>query len=153
MSSVADKYQKKSQLEHILDIPDTYIGSVDKIDEKLYVFDDETNKIKKKTITYIPGLERIYEEIILNSFDQTVRPGTGTTHIKVEINKEKGTISVSNDGAGIPVVEKQFTDKDGKVVETVWIPEMIFGQLLTSGNYAYAQTFLQKQRDQTLDQC
>ena len=48
-TKIADKYQKKTQLEHILDIPDTYIGSVDKIDEKLYVFDDATNKIVKKT--------------------------------------------------------------------------------------------------------
>jgi len=129
---IAARYQKKSQLEHILDIPDTYIGSVDKIDEKLYVFDDASNKIKKKTVTYIPGLERIYEEILLNSFDQTVRENTGTTNIKVEINKEKGTISVSNDGQGIPVIEKiDGAEKSGKI----WIPEMIFGQLLTSGNY------------------
>jgi DNA topoisomerase-2 len=124
---IADKYQKKTPLEHIIDLPDTYIGSVDKIDEKLYVFDDKTNKIVKKTIQYIPGLERIFEEILLNAFDQTVRIGSGTTKIKVEIDKEKNKITIYNDGAGIPVIYKEN--------EKVFIPEMIFGQLLTSGNY------------------
>lgn len=127
MSSVQQKYQKKTQLEHILDIPDTYIGSIDKTNEEMYVYDDTTKKITKKNIEYIDGLQRIYEEIILNAFDQTVRDGTGTSVIKVEINKEEGTISVFNNGQGIPVIMHEK--------EQVWIPEMIFGQLLTSSNY------------------
>ena len=126
-SEISDRYQKKSQLEHILDIPDTYIGSVEKIEGPLYVWNDNKQKIIKKNITYIPGLERIYEEILLNSFDQTVRPGTGTTEIRVTIDPEKNEISVMNNGAGIPIIYKD----DMKV----YIPEMIFGMLLTSGNY------------------
>ena len=68
---IADKYQKKSQLEHILDIPDTYIGSIEKQEESLYIFNETKNKITKRKITYIAGLQRIFEEILLNSFDQT----------------------------------------------------------------------------------
>jgi len=124
---IANKYQKKSQLEHILDIPDTYIGSIEKQDELIYIFNDTTNKINKKKITYISGLQRIFEEIILNAFDQTVRLGTNTTQIKVKIDKEKNEITVWNDGKGIPVIYKES--------EKVYIPEMIFGMLLTSGNY------------------
>lgn len=41
--------------------------------------------------------------------------------------QEANTISVWNDGPGIPV-EKHKTEK-------VWLPEMIFGQLLTGSNY------------------
>lgn len=124
---ISDKYQKKSQLEHILDIPDTYIGSIETIDSELYVFDDLKNKIVKKRIEYIPGLERIYEEILLNAFDQTVRENTGTNKIKVKIDKEKNEISIENNGQGVPVILKEE--------EGVYIPEMIFGMLLTSGNY------------------
>lgn len=124
--NIADKYQKKTQLEHILDIPDTYIGSIEKIESKLYVLNDN-NKIVKKNITYIPGLERIYEEILLNAFDQTVRENTGTTQIKVNIDKEKNEISIYNNGEGIPIILKEK--------ENIYIPEMIFGMLLTSGNY------------------
>ena len=124
---IADKYQKKSQLEHILDIPDTYIGSIEKQEESLYIFNETKNKITKRKITYIAGLQRIFEEILLNSFDQTVRNGTDTTQIKVKIDKEKNEITIWNNGKGIPVIYKES--------EKVYIPEMIFGMLLTSGNY------------------
>ena len=125
--NIADKYQKKSQLEHILDIPDTYIGSIEKQDELLYIFNDDENKITKKNITYISGLQRIFEEILLNAFDQTVRLEVNTTQIKVKIDKENNEITVWNNGKGIPVIYKES--------EKVYIPEMIFGMLLTSGNY------------------
>lgn len=125
--AIADKYQKKTQLEHILDIPDTYIGSIEKVDCDLHVFDDNKNKIVKKKIEFIPGLQRIYEEILLNAFDQTVRENTGTNKIKVKIDSEKNEIVVENNGNGIPVILKEE--------EGVYIPEMIFGMLLTSGNY------------------
>ena len=47
--------------------------------------------------------------------------------IAVEINKEKGFISVRNNGKGIPIqVHKEHK---------VWLPELIFGHLLTSSNY------------------
>jgi len=41
--------------------------------------------------------------------------------------RENNTISVWNNGKGIPVVEHK--------VEKVYVPALIFGQLLTSSNY------------------
>ena len=38
--SVERIYQKKSQLEHILLRPDTYIGSVQPLTEKMWVYDE-----------------------------------------------------------------------------------------------------------------
>ena len=38
--SVERIYQKKTQLEHILLRPDTYIGSVQPVTEKMWVFDE-----------------------------------------------------------------------------------------------------------------
>ena len=49
-------------------------------------------------------------------------------NIKVNINEETGEISVFNDGDGIPI---QIHTK-----EKIWIPELIFGHLLTSSNYS-----------------
>src|SRR5436853_2647029 len=47
--------------------------------------------------------------------------------IKVNIDKEEGKISIYNNGKGIPVeIHKE---------ENVWVPELIFGHLLTSSNY------------------
>ena len=47
--------------------------------------------------------------------------------IKVEINQEKNLISVYNNGKGIPIV----IHKEHKI----YVPELIFGNLLTSSNY------------------
>lgn len=47
--------------------------------------------------------------------------------MRVTIDASTNTISVWNDGAGIPIVLHD--------TEKVWIPELIFGHLLTSSNY------------------
>jgi DNA topoisomerase-2 len=59
-------YQKKSQLEHILIRPDTYIGSVEEQTAPLWVFED--GKMVHKSISYVPGLYKIFDEIIVNGF-------------------------------------------------------------------------------------
>lgn len=49
-------YQKKSQLEHILLRPDTYIGSVERATETMWVFDKEKECMVQKELTFVPGL-------------------------------------------------------------------------------------------------
>lgn len=55
-------YQKKSQLEHILLRPDTYIGSVERLQQEMFVLDQNTNRIVRREITYTPGLFKIFDE-------------------------------------------------------------------------------------------
>ena len=123
------KYVKKTHYEHIVDVPDTYIGGIELIEEELHVLEEKegVEKIVKKHISYVPGLERIYEEILLNAFDQTVREEQEVTSIKVDINQETGEISIYNNGKGIPIRKHEEYG--------VWIPAMIFSELLTSSNY------------------
>jgi DNA topoisomerase-2 len=47
--------------------------------------------------------------------------------IKVEIDQENNSISVWNNGRGIPVEIHK--------TEGIYVPELIFGHLLTSSNY------------------
>jgi DNA topoisomerase-2 len=61
--SVERIYQKKSQLEHILLRPDTYIGSVQPLTEKMWVLDSATDSIVNREITYVPGLYKIFDEV------------------------------------------------------------------------------------------
>jgi hypothetical protein len=60
--TVEEIYQKKSQLEHILLRPDTYIGSVERLTQDMFVLDPETNRIVNRKITYTPGLFKIFDE-------------------------------------------------------------------------------------------
>ncbi|OMH85453.1 DNA topoisomerase 2 [Zancudomyces culisetae] len=124
--AVEEIYQKKSQLEHILLRPDTYIGSVEPVEEQMWVYNKETERMERKMIKYTPGLYKIVDEILVNAADNKIRD-PDMDFIKVTINQEEGEISVQNDGKGIPV-EIHGTEK-------VYVPEMIFGHLLTSSNY------------------
>uniref|UniRef100_A0A8C5B3D2 DNA topoisomerase 2 n=1 Tax=Gadus morhua TaxID=8049 RepID=A0A8C5B3D2_GADMO len=118
-------YQKKTQLEHILLRPDTYIGSVEPVTQQLWVFDEDVG-MNLREITYVPGLYKIFDEILVNAADNKQRDKHMTT-IKINIDPESNTISVWNNGKGIPVVEH----KD----EKMYVPALIFGHLLTSSNY------------------
>eukprot|EP00758_Cryptobia_borreli_P006445 Tbor_TRINITY_DN5155_c0_g1::TRINITY_DN5155_c0_g1_i5::g.26262::m.26262/K03164/TOP2; DNA topoisomerase II len=78
-----------------------------------------------------PGLLKIFDEVLMNAADNRLSNptdgATSQTFIKVLFDKETGRITVSNDGNGIPIVKH----KD----HNLWIPEMIFGHLLTSSHY------------------
>merc|ERR1712096_80318 len=72
------------------------------------------------------GLYKIFDEILVNAADNKQRD-KNMSRIKIDINREEGTIQVWNDGKGIPV----HMHSEHKM----YIPEMIFGHLLTSSNY------------------
>ena len=123
-------YQKKTQIEHILLRPDTYIGSIEHSNNTLWVWDKSTQGIMKKEINYAPGLYKIFDEILVNAVDnyhKSKENGNPMTAIRVEINRETNMISVSNNGDTIPV--EIHPD------EKIYCAELIFGHLLTSSNY------------------
>lgn len=62
-------YQKKTQLEHILLRPDTYVGSIEMQKDKLWVYNKETEKLEFREINYVPGLYKIFDEILVNAAD------------------------------------------------------------------------------------
>ncbi|CAO2834658.1 unnamed protein product [Amaranthus hypochondriacus] len=63
---IEDIYQKKTQLEHILLRPDTYIGSTEKLQDTLWTYISITDDMSLKQITYVPGLYKIFDEILVN---------------------------------------------------------------------------------------
>ncbi|KFK39689.1 hypothetical protein AALP_AA3G276300, partial [Arabis alpina] len=122
--TIEEMYQKKSQLEHILLRPDTYIGSIEKHTQTLWVYEKE--EMVHRLVTYVPGLYKIFDEILVNAADNKQRDPSMDS-LKVVIDVEQNLISVCNTGDGVPVEIHQE--------EGVYVPEMIFGHLLTSSNY------------------
>lgn len=59
-------YQKKTPLEHVLLRPDTYIGSIEFSQQEMWIWDMEIEKMVKKEIKFVPGLFKIYDEILGN---------------------------------------------------------------------------------------
>ncbi|CAN1342380.1 DNA topoisomerase 2 [Linum perenne] len=122
--TIEEMYQKKTQLEHILLRPDTYIGSIEKHTQMLWVY--EEGKMVNRSVTYVPGLYKIFDEILVNAADNKQRDPRMNS-LKVTIDVENNLVSVYNNGDGVPVeVHKE---------EGVYVPELIFGHLLTSSNY------------------
>ncbi len=138
---IEDKYKKYELREHIYNIPDTYIGSVNNTTLELYLFDEESKKMQPKEINYVPGLLKIFDEVIVNAIDHSVRlmleeekGKENVKHvktIKVNVDKVSGQISIYNDGNGIDVVMHETLQ--------VYIPELITGTLLTSTNYNHQE--------------
>lgn len=122
--TIEDKYKKMTPHEHVLALPDTYIGSISPDQAELWIVNGE--KMELKQITFVPGLYKIYDEILINARDQAMREGT-CKMIKINFNQKNGEISVYNDGPGIDIAMHPK--------HKVYVPEMIFGQLLTSTNY------------------
>ena len=130
---LALQYQQKTDKQHILDNPDTYIGSVENVDASLWVYDEANNKICYRDIEYIPGLYKLFDEGIVNCRDHVIRmihspmiSKRFVTYIDTTIT-EDGTITMANDGNGIDIAKHPENN--------LWIPEMIFGHLRTSTNY------------------
>ena len=48
--TLAKKYQKKTDKQHVLDNPDTYTGSMTVTEYDTYVFNDETQSVVAKQI-------------------------------------------------------------------------------------------------------
>lgn len=133
MTDLAKQYQRKTDKQHILDNPDTYIGSIENVDSQMWVYDDTQKQIVHKTIEYIPGLYKLFDEGIVNCRDHVIRmihspllDKRFVTNIQIHV-QEDGTIIMENDGNGIDVAKHPEYD--------VYIPEMVFGQLRTSTNY------------------
>ena len=132
-TNLAKQYQRKTDKQHILDNPDTYIGSIENIESEMWVYDDANERIVLRNMEYVPGLYKLFDEGIVNCRDHVMRMIQSpildkkfVTYINTNI-QEDGTIIFSNDGNGIDIAKHPEYD--------LWIPEMIFGHLRTSTNY------------------
>jgi len=121
--AVEQKYQKLTDIEHVLLRPSMYIGSIVPHTGQQYLYDGET--VTLETVNYNPGFIKIFDEIVSNSVDEH-RRNPKLNEIRVTLDLDKGSISVWDNG-GIPV-EKHKVHKE-------WIPEMIFSNLKSGSNF------------------
>ena len=130
-NKVEEEYEEKDLRTHIYETTDTYAGSDQMIKGALAIMKEGEKKITLSETEYIPVIYKMFDEIIVNSRDQRERLKdrkgvVQLTEIKVTIDKETGVVSVYNDGDGIKI-EKHSSG--------LYNPNLIFGRLLTSGNY------------------
>ena len=133
--TIEEKYKKVDQHKHILMKSGMYIGSTKREKCTLWIYNEEKNengsRFILKDIIYVPGLYKIFDEILTNARDHRIRTIDEKleecTIIKVNIDKATGRITIFNNGAGIECV----THKK----HNMFVPSLIFGELLSSSNY------------------
>jgi len=123
------KYERISHVDHILKRPDTYVGSL--ASESGPYWTRAAGRFEITNLDVSPALVKIFDEVLVNAID------AHSTHpkkvSKIEIVTGENFVFVRNYGVSIPI-KKHETERgsDGK---PIWIPELIFGHLLTSSNY------------------
>jgi DNA topoisomerase-2 len=123
-------YERLTHVEHILKRPDTYVGSLPPESGQYWVRDGDRFKLSELSVS--PGLVKIFDEVLVNAIDQWSLHPKKVTSIKVSTSSD-GTISVENSGVCVPI--KKHDKEKGPDGKPLWIPELIFGHLLTSSNY------------------
>lgn len=68
----------------------------------MWVYNTEMDCMEMRKVNFVPGLYKIFDEILVNAADNKQRDKNMDT-IKVTIDREKGEISVYNNGRGIPI--------------------------------------------------
>ena len=101
-NNLAQQYQKKTDKQHILDNPDTYIGSIENVVQNCYIYDEDDKKIVSKEMNYIPGLYKLFDEGIVNCRDHVVRMDQKISDEKEDVKHYPVTridIEVNDDGS------------------------------------------------------
>jgi len=91
--TIEETYQKKTQLEHVLLRPDTYIGSVQSHTSQLWVY--EQGKMVQRDVNLRPwALQDLLTEILVNAADNKQRDPSMSA-VKVKIDPVENFIQVS----------------------------------------------------------
>ena len=124
---IEEKYQELSEIQHILNRPGMWVGSIKSEEKDAFIYNNKIGKFEMKVINYIPAMLKVVDEVISNSCDEFRRKDNmGLTELYVKIDKTNGEIIVRDNG-GIPIVKHKEAG--------VYVPEFIFGRLRTSSNY------------------
>lgn len=121
-----NRYDKKTDLEHALLRPDTYIGGIKRTEQEHWVYNSEKGSMELETLFITPGAFKVFDEILVNARDHSIRDSS-VTRIKVDVDMDEKSITVYNNGNGVPIkIHSKFNQ---------YIPFMLFGEFKTGENY------------------
>ncbi|KAG7342106.1 DNA gyrase subunit beta [Nitzschia inconspicua] len=162
--SIEEQYSRKTPLEHVLLRPGMYVGPTERLPPNHCWVLDPTPSIPNRAIPsgvttenidaaspsstlfrmvhkeygLIPALIKIFDEILVNATDNRLRHPTSCNKLDVTIDPghvgddndptpRDPMIRIWNNGKGIPIqMHKQ---------EQLYLPEMLFGHLLSGSNF------------------
>ena len=123
---IAQTYQVLDEIEHIRKRTGMYAGSTTLQTQDEWIYNIATKKMERKAISVIPAFIKIFSEILDNAIDESRRAPDVLDSIRVEI-EDDGTISVTDNGRGIPVEIHPGTGK--------YVAETVFSNLRAGSNF------------------
>ena len=124
--TIAQTYQVLDEIDHIRKRTGMYAGSVSEQTAQEWIYNSQTKKMEKSAISYIPALVKIFSEILDNAIDESRRAPEILDTIRVTFD-EDGTISILDNGRGIPVEIHPDTK--------TYIAETVFSNLRAGSNF------------------
>jgi DNA topoisomerase-2 len=123
---IEEIYKEMDEITHILERPGMWVGSVKPELKSMFLYNNDTQVMETREVTYIPAMLKVVDEVISNSCDEYRRStNMGLNRLKVTISSD-GWVEVEDNG-GIPIVKHPTAG--------CYVPEFIFGRLRTSSNY------------------
>lgn len=122
---IQQTYKVLDEIDHIRQRTGMYAGSITSQTSLEWIFNPETKKMEKRSISYIPAFIKIFSEILDNAIDEGKRASTVLDTIKVDLTFDE--ISVSDNGRGIPV---EIHEQTG-----TYIAETVFSNLRAGSNF------------------
>ncbi len=124
--AIAQEYKVLDEISHVRQRTGMYAGSTELTTSMEWVYDPMTKKMVKRQVSYIPALVKIFSEILDNAIDEHRRAPKVLDTIRVEFDQD-GTISVMDNGRGIPVEIHPQTKK--------YVAETVFSNLRAGSNF------------------
>lgn len=128
MSDSEEVYQQLTEREHVLLRPGMYIGPVKQCEDTIFLLDKASGSMEKQVVVFSPLILKLTDEIALNAADQASNKKNRVSEIRITVSTKDGSITVMNDGRGIPI--KKHQDKTD-----MYIPEFIFTQFRSGTNF------------------
>ena len=104
---------------HVLARPGMYIGGVRLVSQDQWIVDAESGKFKYQTLNVVPGLMKIINEIIDNSIDVAIDTNFKAAN-KIQVKIDNKSITVVDNGIGIPVKTLDNSDDKRTLPEIAW---------------------------------
>ena len=124
--TIEQTYQVLDEIDHVRRRCGMYAGSTTIETTPQWVYNTETKKMENREISVIPAFIKIFSEILDNAIDESRRAPDVMESIRVELH-EDGSISVTDNGRGIPVEVHAQTGK--------YIAETVFSNLRAGSNF------------------
>ncbi|VEU35638.1 unnamed protein product [Pseudo-nitzschia multistriata] len=159
--SIEERYSRKTPLEHVLLRPGMYVGPTERLppadcwamdplpppvvlpppgkDGPIARGGDPLLRpplapsLVRREAGLVPALQKIFDEILVNATDNHLRHPKTCNKLEVSIDRgdpsegRPASVWISNNGTGIPL--------EVHTTEGIYVPELLFGHLLTGSNF------------------